>query len=49
MNLLYVPLIGFPLCVALVAFGLLLCVTVIGIPVGLTLMALGFKLLTLRR
>lgn len=48
-NLLYVPLIGFPLCVAMVTVGLLLCATVIGIPIGLTVMALGLKMLTLKR
>jgi hypothetical protein len=33
--------------VALVFFGLLLCVTVVGLPFGLTLIALGVKYLTL--
>jgi len=49
MNLIYTPLIGFPLCLFCVTFGLMLCCTIILIPLGLTLMALGFKLLTLQR
>lgn len=47
-NLLYVPLVGVWVCMALVAFGLLLCVTIILIPAGLTMIALGFKMLTLK-
>jgi hypothetical protein len=48
-NLLYTPMIGFPACTALIGLGLLLCLTVVGIPPGLALIALGFKVLTLRR
>lgn len=46
MGLLYTVFIGIPLCVVLVAVGLLFCITVIGLPIGLTLIALGFKYLT---
>jgi uncharacterized membrane protein YccF (DUF307 family) len=49
MGLLYTLVIGIPLCVTLVAFGLLLCVTLIGVPIGVTLIALGFKYVTLPR
>jgi uncharacterized membrane protein YccF (DUF307 family) len=48
-NLLYVPLIGFPVCVLMFAIGLALSATIIGLPVGLTVMALGVKMLTLKR
>lgn len=48
MNLLYVPFIGFPLCVMFMSVGLFLCLTIIGIPLGLSLMALGVKMLTLK-
>jgi uncharacterized membrane protein YccF (DUF307 family) len=48
-GLLYTLFVGLPLCVMLVAFGLLLCVTVIGLPLGLALIGLGFKYLTLPR
>jgi uncharacterized membrane protein YccF (DUF307 family) len=47
-NLFYVPLIGFPLCVILMATGLFLCCTLILAPVGLAVIALGFKVLTLK-
>ena len=47
MGLLYTLLIGIPLCVGLVAVGLLLCATVIGLPFGIALIGLGFKYLTL--
>ena len=47
MGLFYTLFIGIPLCVTLVATGLVLCVTVIGLPVGVTLIALGFEYLTL--
>jgi uncharacterized membrane protein YccF (DUF307 family) len=43
----YTLFIGVPLCVTLVAVGLILCVTVIGMPLGVTLIALGFKYLAL--
>jgi uncharacterized membrane protein YccF (DUF307 family) len=46
-GLIYSLVIGIPLCVTLVAVGLLLCATIIGIPIGLTAIALGFKYLTL--
>jgi uncharacterized membrane protein YccF (DUF307 family) len=47
MGLMYTLLIGIPVCVTLVAAGLILCATIIGAPVGVTLIALGFKYLTL--
>ena len=46
MGLFYTLLIGIPMCMALVTFGLL-CLTIIGIPAGLTAIALGFRYLTL--
>ena len=45
LELAYHVFIGVPLCVMLVAFGLLWCLTIIGLPVGLTLIAAGFKAL----
>jgi uncharacterized membrane protein YccF (DUF307 family) len=47
MGLVYTLFIGIPLCVMLVAVGLILCVTIIGIPLGLTLIAVGFKYVSL--
>lgn len=47
MNALYVPFVGFPLCVLCMAFGLVCCVTIVFAPVGLALFAAGFKVLTL--
>jgi uncharacterized membrane protein YccF (DUF307 family) len=44
-RVLYTLLVGVPLCVFCMTFGLLLCLTIIGIPVGLTMMALGVKVL----
>ena len=46
-GLLYTVLVGIPLCVMLMAIGVVLCVTVIGIPFGLTCFALATKVLTL--
>jgi uncharacterized membrane protein YccF (DUF307 family) len=46
-GLVYTLLLGFPLCVVLVTFGPLLCVTVIGLPFGIALIGLGCKYLTL--
>ena len=46
-NLLYTLLVGIPLCVLLMAVGMLFCLTVIGIPLGLTCFAPGFRLVTL--
>jgi uncharacterized membrane protein YccF (DUF307 family) len=47
MGLVYTLFIGIPLCVTLMAVGLIVCATIIGIPIGVTLMAVGFKYLTL--
>jgi uncharacterized membrane protein YccF (DUF307 family) len=47
MGLMYTLVVGIPLCVMLVAVGLILCATIIGIPLGVTLIAVGFKYLTL--
>lgn len=47
-NLFYVPFVGIWICMACMMVGLILCATIIGIPAGLTLMALGFKMLTLK-
>jgi uncharacterized membrane protein YccF (DUF307 family) len=44
-GLLYHVFVGFPLCVAFMTVGLLLCVTIIGLPVGLALIAAGVKAL----
>lgn len=46
-NVLYVPLVGFPLCVILMALGLMLCCTIIFLPVGLACFALAFKVVVL--
>lgn len=48
MNLIYTPLVGFPLCVLLMAAGCLLCLTIVGIPVGLACFALATKVVTLK-
>jgi hypothetical protein len=45
MRLLYHLVVGVPVCVVLVTFGLLFCLTVLGLPIGLTLIAAGFKAL----
>jgi uncharacterized membrane protein YccF (DUF307 family) len=47
MGLMYTLFIGIPLCITLVAVGVILCATIVGIPVGITLIAVGFKYLTL--
>jgi uncharacterized membrane protein YccF (DUF307 family) len=44
-ELLYHVFIGLPLCLVLVTFGLLFCMTILGLPVGVTLIAAGFKAL----
>ena len=49
MGLLYTLAIGLPMCVMLVALGLMACLTIIGLPLGLSLIALGFRYLTLPR
>lgn len=48
MNLIYVPLIGFPLCLMCMFMGCLFCLTIIGIPIGLACFALGFRVVALR-
>lgn len=48
MNLIYVPFIGFPLCVCCMAVGVLCCLTIVGIPIGLAFFALGFRVIALR-
>lgn len=49
MNLLYVPLIGFPLCAILMMFGLMLCCTIIFLPFGLACFALALRVVVLPR
>lgn len=46
-GVLYTLLIGFLLCVMLMAAGLLLTLTIIGAPIGFARFALAFKVLTL--
>lgn len=46
-GFIYTLFVGIPLCVGLMAVGVVLCVTVIGIPLGLTCFALGAKVITL--
>jgi hypothetical protein len=45
MRLLYHLVVGVPVCLVLVTFGLFFCLTVLGLPIGLTLIAAGFKAL----
>jgi uncharacterized membrane protein YccF (DUF307 family) len=45
MRVLYHLVVGVPVCLVLVTFGLLFCLTVLGLPIGLTLIAAGFKAL----
>ena len=45
MAILYHLFVGIPLCLMLVTFGLLFCLTILGLPLGLTLIAAGFKAL----
>ncbi len=47
MNLIYTPLIGFPLCVFLIMVGLVLCVTIVGIPFGIACLMLANRVLVL--
>ena len=44
--ILYTFLIGIPLCLTAVAFGLLACLTIVGIPLGITLIAMGVRALS---
>lgn len=46
MNVLYTPLIGFPLCIMLCMVGMMLCLTIIGIPLGMSCFMLANKVLT---
>ena len=48
MNFLYVPFIGFPLCVICMTIGLMFLLTIIGAPIGLAFMALGCQVLALK-
>ena len=48
MNLLYVPLIGIPLCLTLCTIGAVLCLTIVGIPGGVACLMLASKVLTLK-
>lgn len=48
-NVFYVPFVGIWVCAFMVAIGLMLCVTIIGIPLGIACMALGVKMLTLKK
>jgi uncharacterized membrane protein YccF (DUF307 family) len=42
-GLLYTLVVGIPLCLVAVTFGMFLCLTIVRLPFGLTLIALGFK------
>jgi uncharacterized membrane protein YccF (DUF307 family) len=48
-NLIYTPLIGFPLAVCFYAIGILFFLTIIGIPIGLACCSLAGKVIVLGR
>lgn len=46
-NLLYVPLVGFPLCLVLIMLGLFFCMTLIGLPIGIACLMLALRVVAL--